>query len=259
MIKKETTMIKKLKTTAFYLSVFFLLMSWSPLPVSAEEKNISNVWVFVPKAGQSADFEKAFKKHIAYRKSMNDPRTWQVYQADMGEHMNAYIVRACCDSWSDLDSYRQWNTKSKASKDWTKNVSKYVASFERNRSEADLKNSNWPADVKYQYVGVNTYKLKLGHYEELMKDKKIISDAAKKENWPYNWFWDDNINGKLEMSLAIPYINYGSMAPPEVKFSEMLAKHLGSKKKAKEVLKRWSSHFKSISYNVYVLREDLSM
>jgi len=49
------------------------------------------------------------------------------------------------------------------------------------------------------------------------------------------------------------------MAPPEIKFSEMLAKHLKSKQKAKEVLKSWLSHFKEISYNIYLLREDLSM
>ena len=121
--------------------------------------------MFVPKAGQSADFEKAFLTHIAYRKSMNDPRTWQVYQADVGENMNAYLVHACCDSRLDLDDYRQWNTKSKASENWAENVSKYIAHYEHNRSEADLKNSNWPEGVKYKYVGVNTYKLKLGHSE----------------------------------------------------------------------------------------------
>ncbi|MBL4942142.1 MAG: hypothetical protein JKY81_10820 [Colwellia sp.] len=256
-------MTTKIKVISFYFSLFILLLSWTSMPANAEdkklEKNISNAWVFVPKAGQSADFEKAFKKHIAYRKSKDDPRTWSVYQADMGSNMNTYIVRSCCDSWSDLDDYRQWNTKSKASENWGENVSKHIAHFERNRSEGDLKNSNWPAGVKYKYVGVTSYKLKLGHFEALAKDKKIISDAAKKENWPYNWYWNDSVNGKLAMSLAIPYMNYGEMAPPEIKFSAMLAKHLGSKEKAKKVLKRWSSHFKSISYNVYVLREDLSM
>jgi len=254
--KKEATMTKNIRAVSFCFSLLILLVSWTSIPVKAEEnkleKNISNVWVFVPKLGQSAEFEKAFKKHVAYRKSMNDPRTWRVYQADMGPHMNAYIVRACCESWSDLDDYRQWNIESKASENWIENVSKYIAHFERNRSEADLENSHWP-------VGVNSYKLKLGHFKALAKDKKILSDAAKKENWPYNWFWDDSINGKLEMNLAIPYVNYGAMTPPEIKFSEMLAKHLGSEEKAKEVLKRWPSHFKSISYNIYVLREDLSM
>ena len=73
--------------------------------------------------------------------------------------------------------------------------------------------------MKYKYIGVNTYQLKLGHREALAKDKKTLSDAAKHENWPYNWFWDDSINGKLEMSLAIPYMNYGAMAGPEIKFS----------------------------------------
>jgi hypothetical protein len=255
-------MTKTIKAIPFYFSLFILLMSWVSVPINAEEKklekNISTTWVFVPKAGQSADFEKAFKKHGAYRKSMKDPRTWNVYKADMGSKMNAYIVRSCCESWSDLDDYRQWHTKSKVIENWRKNVGKYVAHFERNRSEADFKNSNWPADLKYKYVGVNTYKVKLGHYEALEKDKKTFSDAAKKENWPYNWFWDVNVNGQSKINLAIPYMNYGDMAPPEVKFSEMLAKHLGSEKKAKEVLKRWSSHFESILYNVYVLREDLS-
>ena len=261
--QKEATMTKILKAISFYFSLFIFLMSWVTVSVNAkehkEERNVSNVWIFVPKAGQSADFEKGLKKHIAYRKSMNDPRTWHVYQAVTGPHMNSYIIRHCCESWSDLDDYRQWNTKSKATENWRENVGKYTAHFERNLSEADIKNSNWPADLKYNYVGVNTYHLKLGHNEAIVKDKKTMSDAAKNENWPYNWFWEDYVNGKLEMSLAIPYMNYGAMAPPEVKFSEMLTKQLKSKKKAKELLKNWLSHFKSISYNVYVLREDLSM
>lgn len=260
---KEANMTKNIKALPLYFSLLILLMSWISVPINAKEtkseKNISNAWVFVPNAGQSANFEKAFKKHVAYRKSMNDPRTWKVYQADMGSRMNAYIVRACCDSWSDLDDYRQWSIKAKTSENWNDNVNQYIAHFERNRSEGDLINSHWPADVKYKYVGVNSYKLKLGHYKELMEDKKVISDAAKKENWPYHWFWADSVNGKLEMSLAIPYMNYSAMAPPEIKFSKMLAKHLGSEEEAKKLLKRWSSHFKSISYNVYVLREDLSM
>jgi len=40
-------------------------MSWVPVSVNAkehkEERNVSNVWIFVPKAGQSADFEKGLK------------------------------------------------------------------------------------------------------------------------------------------------------------------------------------------------------
>lgn len=256
-------MTKKLKAISFYFSLFIFLMTCVSVPVNAEEKKldkiITTMWVFYPKAGKAAEFEKAFKKHVEYRKSMKDPRKWSVYQADMGPKMDAYLVRSCCDTWAELDDYREWNIKSKASENWRENVSEYVAHYERSRSEADFENSHWPADVKYKYVGVNTYRLKLGHSAERAKDKKTLSDAAKSENWPYNWFWDESINGKMEMNLAIPYMSYGAMAPPEVKFSQMLAKHLGDKEKAKKLLSRWSSHFKSVSYNVYVKREDLSM
>jgi hypothetical protein len=261
---KEANMTKNLKVILFYfvLLTLFLLLTWVSVPVSAEEKsvkNIANVWLFVPKPGQIANFEQAFIDHIAYRKLMKDPRSWSVYQADMGANMDAYIVRSCCNTWSELDDYRQWNIQAKASENWRENVSKYISHYEHHRAKNDLNNSHWPADVTYKYIGVNTYQLKLGHSEALEKDKKIISDAAKKENWPYNWLWYDRVNGKLAMSLAIPYTTYGAMAPPEIKFSKLLAKHLDSPKKAKKVLQRWSSHFDEISYNIYILREDLSM
>lgn len=256
-------MNSKIKKVSVYLALFIMLLSWVSLPIKAKEKqvksNIANTWLFVPKAGQSNKFEKAFKKHIAFRKSKKDPRTWQVYQAEMGANMDTYYVRYCCVSWPDIDEYTTWATKAKVSKNWLKNVSKFVAHYELNRSETDFKNSNWSKDLKYKYVGVTNYKVKMGHYEEVTKDREIFSKAAKKENWPYNWSWSDNINGTGGMSLAIPYMNYSAMTPPETKFSEMLAKYLGSEDKAKKVLDRWRTHFESISYNIYVLRDDLSM
>jgi len=258
--RKEFTMKPK---RAIVLPLLMILFAWISLPANAEQKNaiknIANVWIFIPKQGHVNDFTEAFKKHITFRKSMHDPRSWQVYTPNMGENMNTYIVRYCCDSWANLDDYEQWSTESKASQHWQKNVAKYVDRFEHHRSEVDFKNSNWASKLEYKYVGVTHYIIKQGHYSALNEDKKLLSDAAKKQNWPFNWSWSDSIDGKASMNLAIPYINYAAMTPPETKFSEILAKHLNSKKKAKKLLKRWSSHFDSTSYNVYEHRKDLSM
>jgi hypothetical protein len=255
--KKEMIMNKN---KPLYITLLVILMSWLALPAFAadkSDKNISVVWSFVPKDGKVAEFEAGFKKHIAYRNAKNDPRHWRVYMQEMGGNLDTYYVRFCCVSWADIDEYKQWSSKAETGQNWNDNVNQFIANYRMDRSEIDLENSNWANDVEFKYVGVTSYNVKLGHGKALAEDKKIMSEAAKAQNWPYHWSWSDNINGKHRISLAVPYKSYAEMAPIETKFSKILAKHLKSEKKAKQLLERWISHFDSISYNIYKLRDDL--
>ena len=47
------------------------------------------------------------------------------------------------------------------------------------------------------------------------------------------------------------------MEPPKLSFAAMLAKQLGSKEQAQELLQQWMSHFELPHYNIYRLRTDL--
>ena len=66
----------------------------------------------MPKADQAEAFEAALKAHMAKRVEMGDARSWQVYQAVTGDEMNNYVIRSCCHSWADKDSYQAWVAES---------------------------------------------------------------------------------------------------------------------------------------------------
>lgn len=247
----------KLWTSAF--TVLFTMLLATPAAM-AEEKSpeiLAETWVMVPMQGKAADLEMALKKHAAHRVELKDPRQWNLYSSVFGDNLDMIAARSFGFTWSDMDSYRDWNNEKKPGEHFNEFVLPTTKNTEHYLSVIDMANSHWGADVEYNYVGVSTYQVKMGHQGAMEEDIKLFSDVAKSSNWPYNWSWAQSVTGKGNFSLAVPYKTWAAMAPPEQKFSEMMAKHLGSAEKAKEVFERWQSHFDSISYDVYVLRTDL--
>ncbi len=223
----------------------------------AEPQVLAESFVFTPKTDKVEEFEKALKKHAKHRNELEDPWKWRMYSPVLGDDLDKIAVRTFGFGWADKDTYREWSMKKNPQKHWNKNVDKYVANYAHYMSVIDKENSHWGPDVEYKYVGVTTYKIKMGHRSAVNEDKKIMSEAAKANNWPFNWEWSEAVSGSGVLMLAVPYKNWASMEPGETKFAEVLAKHLGSEDKAKEMFERWSSHFESVGYDLYALRDDL--
>jgi len=200
----------------------------------------------------------AIKVHAAFRKSKGDPRVWKVYTPVLGDNLNMFVIRSCCFEWAGLDSYEKWGRKSQVSQHWNKTADQFVAKYIHNLHKWDMSNSHWPKDVEHKFVGLTSYKVKLGHWRAMKKDREMMSKAAIAEKWPYQWAWGNTIAGEREQKLAVAYKDYSAMEPPEKSFSAMLTQHMGDKEKAKELLTRWSSHFDKITYNIYRLRADLT-
>jgi len=238
------------------------LLSFSDLSIAAEKASTSlaDVWVVVPQRGKEAEFEKALKQHIQYRAKQGDVRKWKTYVPSIGDNLNRYIIRYCCVTWSDVDEYVAWSKKKKTGDHWNNNVDQYVASYSRYFSRIDQENGSWPEqDPGFKYFAVSSMQPRMGQGMAIGKSKKLISDYAKAMKWPFAWSWSSSIGGKSSISLVVPYKNYAGMTPPEKSFSQALAAHLGDPKKSAQILKDWSSNFKSSTYTVYALREDLSM
>lgn len=252
----------KINFSKIFNSIFIsFLLVFSNFSLSAETKlNLADVWIMVPKDGQSAKFETAFKSHLKYRQKQQDPRVWNTYTPVVGRDISFYVVRSCCLSWGDLDSYQQWSDKAKVLEHWNKNVAPLVSSYEHYFNELDFANSHWPeSNDGMKYFAVTQYRVKMGKRGSIVEGKKTLSDYAKAMKWPYYWSWSDQIGGKENLSLVIPYNNYADMAPPEVSFYQAIVKHLKSEDKAKEIFKQWSGNFKSTDYTIYRYRPDLSM
>lgn len=223
----------------------------------AEKEMLAEMWVMVPKEGKQQALEDAIKEHVKFRESKNDTRDWHIYAPVLGSKLDRIAVRANNFTWADMDTYRDWSMNQGVSENWQQTAGQYVDHYHHYLAIEDRENSHWGPDVKYKYVGVTSYQPKLGHRSAINEDIKTMSDAAREQNWPYNWAFSTALSGQGEINLAVPYENWGAMAPPEMEFMEVLSTHMGDEDKAKELMKRWAGHFEKVEFNVWELRTDL--
>ncbi len=217
---------------------------------------LAETWVMTPKAGAGAELEKALKKHTAHRNKLEDPRDWQVFSQVLGNDLGSILVRSSGFTWADMDSYEAWSRDKNPQKHFNEYVDPAVSNYGHYLFTMDIANSHWPEGTEYNFVGVTTYVVKAGHYAAMKKDLKLMSDAAKSPDWPYNWLWYESVSDG-DLSLAVPFNNYADMAPAEQTFREFLTKTMESKEKADELIGSWMSHFESTQYMVYRHRKDL--
>ncbi len=223
----------------------------------AKQEMLAEMWIMTPKEGKMQELEAAIREHAKFRRSKQDPREWRFYSPVLGHNLDRIGVRSWGFTWKDMDSYRDWAEKNGIIQHWRETAGQYVDHTHHYLSVADQENSKWGPDVKYRYVGVTSYVPKLGHRGAIENDKKALVEAAKAQNWPYNWSFADQVGGRGEMVLAIPYENWAAMAPPETEFMEMLVTHMGDESKAQELMKSWTSHFEETDYNIWALRKDM--
>ncbi len=240
---------------------FLSIMLFIPALCVAEDKAptiISDSWTMTPKEGHAVQFEEALKAHLAIRTEKGDSRLWQTYVAVTGDKLDQYIVRSCCKSWAEQDSYRTWSNEH-LGKHFNETVHPHVKSYNHNFSVIDTENGHWGEDVDASYVGVTMFNLKPGKSASMSEAIKDMSTIAKDNNWPRNWSWFYPVGGSGGVGLATPYANFAAMAPMEESFYQFLTKHLKSEKKAEKMFKAFNSNIQSTHYTIYRMREDLSM
>lgn len=237
------------------LLALFLL----PFSLFAEEEKpaaLAEMWVVEVDGKDFGAFEKAFKEHMKVRAKKGDPRHWQVYTAHTGNNMNRYYIRTCCFKWEDKDAYAKWGNESKIGEHWNNGAGQYAQSYAHHYSWVDHKNSHWPENKAYKFIGVRSYKVIPG--SKIGKSVKAISKLAKDMGWNESWSWAYGITGSGNLSLAFPFENFADMSPPSPSFREKAVEHLGSEEKVDEIFDRFSKTFKSSHYTIYSYRRDLS-
>ena len=221
--------------------------------------DIADVWFVEVKDGMDDEFTEALQKHLEYRIKNDDAREYRTYRPVIGDDLNHYVIRYCCVSYEDMDSYTKWGQDAEAGEHWNKNVDKYVAGYRHYLQRIDFANSNWPEEEPgFQLYGVTTYKHKMGTNSSIEATKSALSDAAKEGGWSRYWSFMRDIGGKSSVGLVIPFMNYTDMKPPEKSFFEFLAENHGEEK-ATAMLAAWSDNFVSTNYSVYRYVPDLSM
>lgn len=242
----------------FYSVLFTLLVI--PALCVAEDKPpqvISDSWTMVPKADHENEFETALKAHVAFRVEKGDTRMWDVYVPVTGSNLNQYVVRSCCDTWAEQDSYKKW-TEENLGNHFNETVNPHVEKYKHNFGELDMDNSQWGEGVDASYVGVTYRTVISGKGSQARAAVSAMSKMAKENNWPYNWSWSTPVGGEYEIMLATPFKDFASMAPPEETFYQFAKKHM-SEKKADEMFKQYNDSFSNSHYSIWRHRKDLSM
>ncbi len=244
-----------------FISIAGLLLLMLPALCVAEDKPpavISDSWTIIPKAGHEMELEAALKEHMAHRVEKGDTRHWDVYVPVTGDKLNAYVVRSCCNEWSEMDSYRSWSYEH-ASEHFNETVHPHAEKYAHNFGSMNMENSHWPKGTEANLVGVTKFEIKQGHWSKFSKAMKKMSSLAKEHGWERNWSWSYPVHGGDTVQLATPFKNFAEMAPMEENFYQFVAKHLKSEKKADKLFAEFDSAVSSSHYSIYRHRKDLSM
>lgn len=244
----------------FSLLAFILL----PFTLFAQESssNLAESWEFVPKPGQQADFEAAFREHVAIRVEAGDPRAWDVYVPEVGNALDTYAVRHCCFAWAEQDAYQEWNIEhSEVFKHWNDKVAPHVASIGHYYYELDLANSHMPEEGgPPHFVGVTRFSIAPGKAAQFHAVRTEISQIALNQGWSAagnHWSWFDRVGGTPLAGIGIPFESFADMAPGEQQFSSFLVEHMGEESAA-ALMERLSSSISGSSYTIWVRRHDMS-
>ena len=222
--------------------------------------NMAETWIVNIKPDMAAEFEAAFKNHMAVRTAAAEDRDWNVYSPAVGSDLGFYAIRTCCNHWADFDGYDVWEMENPGvGADWDANVDQFVASYEHYFTNLDFENSNWPEDgAEFPLIGVTYWYVKPGAAGAMNAAKAKMSQLAKEHGWPRNWSWGSGVGGSPSISLASPFENWAGMQAPEQNFADFLTEHMGSQEAALELLSTFSTSASSSTYTVYRHRPDLT-
>jgi len=253
--------IRQFAVTRHFSLVAILLL---PFTLFAQEstRNLAESWEFVPKPGHQADFEAAFREHVAVRVKTGDPRSWDVYVPEVGTQMDTYVVRHCCFAWPEQDSYQEWNIEhSEVFRHWNETVAPHVGSIAHYYYEMDFANSHWPEDKGPAHLlGVTRFDIAPGKAAQFHAARSEISQIALNQGWSAagnQWSWYDRVGDTPLAGVAIPFENFADMVPGEQQFSAFLVEHMGEEN-ATALMERLSSSISGTSYTIWVRRYDMS-
>lgn len=253
-----------MRKSSFITAVLGTAALTLPFGIYAQDEDrasLSDVWLVMPKAGMTTQFENAVRTHLAYRADVGDSRSWTAYAATVGSNPRLYQWRAGGLTWADQDAYMAEDQEKGYSAHWFANVDQYVDHYHHFMERSDFENSHWPEGLgQHPYYGVTTWSWKQGAGPASEEARKKLSQIAMEDGWAdrgYNWMWLSRIGGRPTLMIVAEYDSYADMAPPEQDFFEFVSETVGAEEAGK-LFADFGSGFTDSSYTVWAHRPDLS-
>ncbi len=210
--------------TLFVGAVFALAAT--PLVLAQDEApppGLARLFIVTPKAGSVEDFEAAIKRHMAWRRSHDDPWNWNVFVEVLGDGLGRYYFRSGRHEWADLDAYGAFLAKGR--EHWIENVAEYVESVASMVTQTQYNVTSWPEDAEdFTLISVTRYNLKRGMAQEFLDTVGRFHETLQAQGWERHYSFSQVQAGGAGpvVSLVLPYRNWAEFAGPDRTFVQVM-------------------------------------
>lgn len=213
------------------------------------------------KAGHRAQFEEAFKKHVAFRKSEGDPWDWEVWAPAISHSMNSFVVRSQSHTWAEIDDYAFQREKGMAHFEETVMPHLTAVHASMDRLDEELSHSPDEADGMPALVALTHHWLEPGKAQQWREAAKTVSKAVVDQDFTEGHFilWQE-AGGKVPaVTIVFPQSNWADMQSEDQRTLLDVLAAGRSEAEAKKILDRLDDAVAHTVREIYAFRSDLSL
>ncbi len=230
------------------LAFFTLFLALFTAPAPAQV--VSEIWQFTPRPGVGAGFEEALKAHVQFRKSQNDPWTWQVYQEIVGPDVGKYYVASWNHSWADFDAYDDWAGGPAAGAHFDATLGPLLEDMASSISQ-DGPISRFPDDPNYEptLINVTEFYLIPGKQQGFQDAIQKFDEAIKGAGMPFYYTSDFLVAGGSGPTFSIAGFgeSWAEFADPDPSMEQVMVEAYGEEEATRiftafsEAVHHWDS------------------
>jgi hypothetical protein len=163
------------------------------VPLTAEEEeappmSVAKSHFVMVNPGQALAFEAAYKGHLEWHASNDDPWIWHTWQIVNGQNFGHYIIRTGDHTWADWDARPEFQKQDGAH--FLENVSQYVKKISSTMSVTDPKLVKWADDYGMPtMVDVTVFQINNEYSDAWYHTIEKIHEATVEKEIPFNYAW----------------------------------------------------------------------
>jgi len=138
-----------------FVPAIFFFLALALLPAQSQAQNLAEIWVMTPEAGNGAGFVEAFRSHMEFRKTQNDPWSWQMWEVAIGEDVGDFWAISVGHDWADFDAFQDSDFAQVAGSHFGATVAPLVGEVSSYIVRGDTTVAHYPTDPGYEVNLIN--------------------------------------------------------------------------------------------------------
>ena len=242
------------------MTLLFLTLAFIPTQIPAQD--LSEAWLFTPKAGSGAGFQEAFRSHMEFRQNQGETWSWSMWEVVTGENVGDFMVVSMDHDWADFDTYENSEFAESVGPHWGATVGPLVEEMSNVILQGDTTFAKLPTDPTYAVDMINliTFHIIPGKMMAFYEGLGQIHEAMIGADMPVYYMGSMPVVGGEgdAYHIAIMGRNWADFADPDPNMMEVMAETYGEEEAMAIFTSFGESYHKSESVMLR-FREDLSI